>query len=71
MHLLSFDEIFFSMELWGMILEHSVVFPVNFFEATCISCFCCYGSAEIPRYEVSSHRSYALKHFFGRFFAER
>ena len=37
-----------------------------FFEATCISYFRRYSSAEIPRYEVFCHPSWALKHFLGK-----
>ena len=67
MHLLSSDKISFSMAIWRKCLEHSVVFPGNLFEATCISCFCCYPSVEIPGCEVFSHPSWALKHFLEGF----
>ena len=49
------------------VLNTLLCFQSTFFEATCIPCFYCYVSAEIPRYEVFSHPSQASKHFFGRF----
>ena len=55
------------MAVYCKCLEHSVVLPVDFFEATSISSFRRYPSAEIPGYEVFSHPSWELKHFFGRF----
>ena len=69
----------FLMAICRKCLEHSVVFrwryvtsvwntllffQWTFFEATCISCFRLYPSAEIPRYEVFSHPSWELKPFF-------
>ena len=56
MHLLSNDKISFLMAIWCKCLEHSIVFPVKLFRR--------YPSAEIPGYEVFSHPSWALKHFF-------
>ena len=55
MHPLSSKKISFSMATCCKCLEHSVVFPVDLFKATCISCFRGYPSAEIPGYEVFSH----------------
>ena len=39
------------------------IFFNDLFEATCISCFCRYLSAEIPEYEIFSHQSWELKLF--------
>ena len=64
MHLLSPEKISFSMEICCKCLKHSIVFQWTFFEATRISCFCQYPSAEIPGYEVFSHPSWELKHFW-------
>ena len=69
MHQLSSEKMSFSMAICHKCLEHPVVFPADlfFFEATCISCFRQYPSAEVPGYEVFSHPSWEFKHFFGRF----
>ena len=48
-------------------LKTLLFFQQNFLEATCISCFHQYHSAEILGYEIFSHPSWELKHFFGRF----
>ena len=45
----------------------TLVFQQLFFEATCISCFHRYPSAEIPGYEDFSHPSCELKHFLEGF----
>ena len=69
MHLLSSEEISFSMAICCKCLEHSVVFPVDLFWSNLhlMFCFCQYPSAEIPGYEAYSHPSSKLKLFYGRF----
>ena len=51
----SFTEVLRTILLWGGGMGVQV---------TCILCFCQYPSAEIPKYEVFSHPSWELNHFF-------
>ena len=55
--------IFFNadmLQVFGTLL----FFQQTFLEATCISYFCTYPSAEIPGYDVFSDPSWGLKHSF-------
>ena len=63
MYLLSSKKISLSMAICRKCLEHSVVFPVDLVLKQLAS----HVSAEILAYEVFSHPSWELKHFFGRF----
>ena len=57
LHLLSSEEKKNSMAISCRCLSILLFFHYTFFDATCISCFCKYPLAEIPRYEVFSHPS--------------
>ena len=65
-HVKFWKNIFFSGDM-SQVFGTLLFFQQAFFEATCISCFWRYPSSAIPGYEVFSHSSWELKHFFGRF----